>query len=103
MKKVLVTGANGFIGSALCRGLSEKGISVIAVVGSEDDNIETIKDIHNLAIIYCDISNFKNLSKYIKARDVDVLYHFAWVGSAGSLRGDIDVQLHNVQYTCDVV
>lgn len=103
MKKVIVTGANGFIGSALCRGLSEKGISVIAVVGSEDDNIETIKDIHNLAIIYCDISNFKNLSKYIKARDVDVLYHFAWVGSAGSLRGDIDVQLHNVQYTCDVV
>ena len=34
MKKVLVTGANGFIGSALCRGLSEKGISVIAVVSS---------------------------------------------------------------------
>ena len=103
MKKVIVTGANGFIGSALCRALSENGISVIAVVRNEDDEIENIKDIHNLKIIYCDISNFKNLSKYIRDKDVDVLYHFAWVGSAGPLRGDIEVQLHNVQYTCDVV
>ena len=72
MKKVIVTGANGFIGSALCRALSENGISVIAVVRNEDDDIETIKDIQNLKIIYCDISNFKNLSKYIRDKDVDV-------------------------------
>lgn len=34
-------------------------------------------------------------------RDIDVMYHLAWAGSAGPLRGNCDVQLKNVRYTCD--
>ena len=39
MKKVLVTGPNGFIGSALLKVLSEEGVEVIAVVKDINENI----------------------------------------------------------------
>ena len=103
MRKAVVTGANGFIGTALCKTLSEKGISVIAVVRNEQENVERIKNIPNLNIVYCDLSNFKNLSNFITDRDIDVLYHLAWVGSAGPLRGNAEVQFNNIKYTCDTV
>ena len=37
MKKVIVTGANGFIGTALCKKLSDEGINVIAIVRDKED------------------------------------------------------------------
>lgn len=103
MKKAIVTGSNGFIGTALCKALSDDGVSVVAIVRNKDENIDRIKDIPNLRIVYCDLSDFRNLSTYVTDRDVDVLYHLAWVGSAGPLRGDSDVQMNNVRYTCDTV
>ena len=102
MKKV-ITGANGFIGTALCKKLSDEGINVIAIVRDKEENITKIKDIPRIKIIYCDLSDFRNLSKYIEDRDIDALYHLAWVGSAGALRGDSDVQIRNIQYTCDTI
>lgn len=104
MKKVIVTGANGFVGAALCKTLSEEGISVIAIVRNDEvKNIDQIKDISNIKIVYCNMSDFRNLSNYIEDRDIDVLYHLAWVGSAGPLRGDSDVQIKNIEHTCDTV
>ena len=103
MKKAIVTGANGFIGTALCKELSLQGIEVIAIVRNEEENIDRIKNLIGLRIIYCDLSDFRNLYEYISDRDVDVFYHLAWVGSAGPLRGDSDVQMNNVRYTCDTV
>lgn len=103
MKKAIVTGANGFIGTALCRELSSQGVDVIAVVRDKREKIDTIENLPNLRIVFSDISNFRNLADIIIDRDVEVLYHLAWVGSAGALRSDIDVQLKNVKYTCDTV
>lgn len=103
MKKVIVTGANGFIGTALCRELSNQGISVIAVVRNEEENISNIENLKGLRVVYSDLSEFKNLNEKISDRDIDVLYHLAWVGSAGSLRGCADVQFNNIKYTCDTV
>lgn len=103
MKKAIVTGANGFVGTALCNELSSQGIKVIAVVRNEEENIEGIKNIQGISIVYCDLSDFKNLAKIINDRDVDVFYHLAWVGTAGPLRADSDVQLNNVRYACDTV
>lgn len=103
MKKVIVTGANGFIGTALCKELSMQGTEIIAIVKNEEENISNIINLPRLKIVYCDFSEFKNLSIYIPDRDVDIIYHFAWVGTAGILRGDIDTQMKNIQYTCDTV
>ena len=103
MRKAIVTGSNGFIGTALCRALTSQGVEVIAVVRNEEENISHIKDLPGLRIVYCDLSDFGKLAEVIPDRDVDVLYHLAWVGSAGTLRGNCDVQMNNIRYTCDTV
>ena len=103
MKKAIVTGANGFVGTALCRELCRQGIQVIAVVRNKTEFIRKTKDLPGLTVVYSDLSRFRNLAEMIPDRDVDILYHLAWEGSAGMLRGDSDVQINNVRYACDTV
>lgn len=103
MKKAVVTGANGFVGNSLCRRLSESGVNVIAVVRNEEENVSSIENLDNLNIVYCDLTEFGTLHEKISDRDVDVFFHLAWIGSAGPLRGDYNIQLQNVRYTCDTV
>ncbi|MCD8364074.1 MAG: NAD(P)-dependent oxidoreductase [Lachnospiraceae bacterium] len=102
MKRAIVTGANGFVGSALCRELTGQGIAVTAVV-REHANIDSVKDLDNISIIECDLSDFKNLAGYIGEPGADVFYHLAWIGSAGDKRGNSDIQINNIKYTCDTV
>lgn len=101
MKKAIVTGANGFVGTALCKELSDQGYAVIAIIRDETENIENIKNLPGLSIVYCDLSEFSSLPQKIEGRSFDALYHLAWVGTAGPLRGNADVQMKNVQYACD--
>ena len=91
MKKAIVTGANGFVGTAVCKELAEQGVEVIAIVRHPSEAIAQIAENKNLRIVYSDLSNFGKLAELIPDRDIDALYHFAWVGSAGPLRGDADV------------
>ena len=103
MKKAVVTGANGFVGTALCRELSRRGVKVIAVVRGGESDVSGIRDLSGLRIIYCDMSRYGELGQLLSERDVDVFYHLAWEGAAGSMRGDESVQLRNVQYSCDAL
>ena len=103
MKKAIVTGANGFVGTAICKELSGQGTEVIAVVRDEKENIGQIKELAGLRVVYCDLSQFKNLANIISDRDIDVMYHLAWAGTAGPARGDSDLQTDNIRYTCDTV
>ena len=103
MKKAIVSGANGFVGTALCKILAYAGIKVIAIIRDETEDISQIESLENIHIVYADLSAFKALPEQIRERDIDVFYHLAWVGSAGPLRGDSDVQIDNVRYTCDAV
>ena len=103
MKKAIVTGANGFVGTALCKELSGQGTQVVAVVRDEKENISRIRDLTGIRIVCCDLSRFRNLGDVIPDRDIDVMYHMAWAGCSGPVRGDSDIQTDNVKYTCDTV
>lgn len=103
MKKAIVTGANGFVGTALCRELCKQGIQVIAIVRNKAEFIRKTKDLLGLTVVDSDLSQFRNLAQMIPDGDIDILYHLAWEGSAGALRGDSDVQMDNVRYACDTV
>lgn len=99
MKKAIVTGANGFVGSHVCKELCKENVKVYAVIKDENENIDNIKNLSGISIIYCDLSNISELTEKIKDEDIDVFYHFAWVGSAGDLRCDEKTQLKNALWT----
>ncbi|MBP2656376.1 MAG: nucleoside-diphosphate-sugar epimerase [Firmicutes bacterium] len=103
MKKVLVTGANGFIGSWLLRELIKYGVYVLAVVKNEKSNLASIANLPNIRIIYADMSEIKKIAQKIMDRDIAVFYHLAWEGSTGQQRADYNLQLLNTRYTLDAV
>jgi len=73
---VCVTGAAGFIGSALCAELINKGCHVIALDNfsyGHDSNIEEIKD--KLEIVKADVRDIDSLKKHIKKSQI--IFHLA--------------------------
>ena len=103
MKKAIVTGANGFVGSHVCAELCREGIKVYAVIKDKNEKIDNISSLDGLEIVYCDLDGITRLPELIADRDVDVFYHFAWVGSAGELRCDERIQLKNALWTADAL
>ena len=65
MKKVVVTGASGFVGRAVCRAFCMQGIEVIAVLRNPDVAAEDIVGGSNFHLVYCDSSEFDELSGLI--------------------------------------
>ena len=75
MKKALVTGANGFVGSALVRELVKNNVEVIAL--DRDGCNNNIPE--NVRFVAHELSESSKLADIIPDRDIDVFYHFAWV------------------------
>ena len=106
LKKVLVTGANGFIGTALLKILSENNVKVFAVIKDESEDISKICDLPRVNIVYCEMDEIENLPMKIAEKDIDVCIHLAWAGSFGAARADYLLQLKNIEYavrTVDVI
>ena len=99
MKKVILTGATGFIGNAVLRELIKNNIYVIAI--SRSDSPKNIPDSDLVRYISCDLSEMNSLVNKISDKDIDTFYHFAWNGSAGPGRADTNLQLKNAQWTID--
>jgi len=76
--KILVTGANGFIGSNLVKKLIEAGHQVDAMV-LKGTNEEFIKDL-NCKIVYGDVTQKETLEGLF--HDIEVVYHLAAVPSS---------------------
>lgn len=76
-KNVLVTGANGFAGSHLCRELIKSGANVRGFVrrGGSTEKIEDIKS--KLEIILGDVTDITTLLRATK--DIDIVFHLAAV------------------------
>ncbi len=71
--KVLVTGANGFVGSWLCRGLQQRGADVRGLVRASSD-LALLKDIA-LDLIVGDLEDEPSLARAVQG--VDAIYHVA--------------------------
>lgn len=102
MKRAVVTGANGFVGSHLVRELSERQYEVYAVVRDEKSDISGISGLEHVEIIYCPLERMQVLEKFLPGT-AELFFHFAWAGTSGDARADYRLQLSNVEYTCDAV
>lgn len=97
MKKVIVTGADGFLGKNLVYKLLENCVSTWAVVYPGNNVYEGFSDI-NLHVISADLNEAQ---EYIDQFEygVDVMYHLAWQGVRPELRDNIEVQMRNIEMT----
>lgn len=98
MKVAAVTGASGFVGSAVVKELLSNGYYVYALTHK---NMLCISKNKNLEKILYSMENLNVVNSSIG--ECDVFFHFAWAGSAGPSRGEVDLQLKNAQWTVDAV
>lgn len=98
MKRVIVTGATGFIGQHLCKDLLNRDIEVIGVDINED-KLRAFSKYPNFIPVVADFRVYDKLSEYIKYDDIDVFYHLAWNGVNTIAFRDAVLQLQNSIYS----
>lgn len=98
MKRAIVTGAGGFIGGALVRELSARGIQVLAMV-REGRKPEGLGELPGVEVVGWDMAR---LPERLDS-SADVFFHLAWQGAYGQSRADCGLQLLNAKWTIDAV
>ena len=101
MKKAIVTGANGFVGSALVRELLEYDYRVWAL--GREERFYNLPNDPRVTCVSFELSNIAGIKGKLPAGEYDAFFHFAWEGSAGPARGDTALQLKNAQWAVDAL
>lgn len=99
MEKVIITGADGFVGSNTVKYFLENGLQVLALDMQKEP--KRIDKHHRLAYMQCDITDPKVMLEQIPKNTYDTMIHFAWAGSAGSARIDYNLQMQNALNTVE--
>ena len=97
MKKVIITGANGFIGSSLIKKMVANNVEVVAVdITFAGDRLPATDVITKI-----EPGVDAALADKIPAGEYDAFYHLAWRGVNGAEKADPTVQLANIQMAVD--
>lgn len=89
--RIVITGATGFLGQALCRELTENGHKVTAVIRPESEGKS--KSLTAAKTVLLPLEELESLEG-----GYDVFFHLAWNGSGGDARNDYGTQLKNLLY-----
>ena len=99
MQNVIITGADGFVGSYTVRKFLSEGKKVLALdIMEKPARLETQE---GLEYRQCDISDTEKLIGLAKGGNYDTMIHFAWIGSAGPARADYNLQMKNALTTVE--
>jgi nucleoside-diphosphate-sugar epimerase len=91
MGKVLVVGANGFVGTELIKQLKEHGDKILAL----DNRTITDKTVDS---VLADITNVEGIKKALDGREIDIIYHLASLpGDSGNPYDMINVNISGLQ------
>lgn len=102
MRTAVITGPTGTVGMALIEKLINEGVHIVAVCRPESERISRIPKHENVRIVECSLEDMDKLSDIVQD-GADVFYHFAWDGTFGDTRNDLNLQNNNVKYALDAV
>lgn len=100
MNRVVVTGADGFIGHCLVKHLLEKNIEVYAI-GLDKEKLSDLA-CEKLHFISAFFEDYLSLDSKLP-NNIDCFFHFAWNGVFGKAFEDYNLQLSNAKYACDAL
>lgn len=100
MNRVIISGADGFVGSYTAEYFAGQGMEVTAL--DVFDESRRLKKRHNLIYKKCDITGRDNMLSLLDGI-YDIFIHFAWTGSSGLERVDYNLQMKNALNTVEVM
>ena len=102
MRRAIITGATGAIGTALCKELIDHGVEVLVFTRKDSKRNDKILQNELVKVRYCSLQEMDKVEND-KGENYDVFYHLAWMGTSGSARNDKQIQDDNVKYALDAV
>ncbi len=75
MRKTLISGCEGFVGSHLADLLVEKGLPVYGMVYGDTKNIDHLKD--RITILRCDLKERESVDEIVNEVKPDIVFHLA--------------------------
>ena len=102
MKRAIITGPTGAIGTALTKELISHGIEVLLITNPGSTRNSQIIQNPLVSVLPCSIDEYSN-QENITGKDFDVFYHLAWTGAMGPKRNDVRLQECNLRGTLDAV
>ena len=95
MKNVIVTGANGFLGSTLIKKLVDSKIKVLAIdVSFSPSHLPETDLVTKLETF---ITGVDDLVAKVPKSEYDAFYHFAWAGVNGAVKANPIAQIKNIE------
>lgn len=102
MKRAIITGATGAIGTALIKKLIDEGVEILVFTRECSKRNQNLP-VHPLVqICFCALEDIGEIQNDT-GKKYDVFYHLAWSGASGTARDDMYKQNLNVKYALDAV
>jgi len=102
MKNVIVTGADGFVGSHMIRYFSSQGLFTYAVVIPESKTKNRLKGIKRVKLIEAAPRDYHAVARSLPEGPTAFI-HLAWAGVSPDARNSTQVQFENVGFALEAV
>lgn len=99
MKRAVITGCTGMLGLALIRKLLSEGYEVVAVIRPDSKRADNIPEDERITVVELpleDIGMLPSVLKPLGIENASLFFHFAWGGTSGAARNDMELQKENI-------
>ncbi len=101
MKKAIVTGATGAVGTALVKKLISENVETLVLVRKEG-RVDKIPESPLVKIAYCSLDEMADFPNSGNEK-YDAFFHLAWAGPYGRDRNDMLLQTNNIKNELEAV
>lgn len=95
MNHIVITGADGFIGSHLVKAFVAQGDAVTALIMEHSPIRHRIEGIQNVTIVEGDLNNWQALERSLPKEPL-AFFHLAWAGVSPEGRNSVAIQTPNI-------